>query len=163
MFIIIATTIAGDPTTQEGAKHAYCMDWGDCEHCVDENKHCKPLGKTVWKWECMDEQVQQKTIVFTPSRKITWSRFESVVQCWEQIFTVRQPLYWDIAAAIGNEFECKRITSLVSRAVLCRHLVILSSCHLVSRAVLCHLRKFLLKAIATGLVKVARPTPPTCK
>ena len=71
VFTIIATTIAGDPTTQEGAKHAYCMDWGDCEHCVDENKHCKPLGKTVWKWECMDEQVQQKTIVFTPSRKIT--------------------------------------------------------------------------------------------
>ena len=60
VFTIIATTIADDPTTQEGAKHAYCMDWGDCEHCVDENKHCKPLGKTVWKWECMDEQVQQK-------------------------------------------------------------------------------------------------------
>ena len=65
MFTIIATTIAGDPTTQEGAKHAYCMDWGDCEHCVDENKHCKPLGKTVWKWECLDEKVQKTFYVIT--------------------------------------------------------------------------------------------------
>ena len=48
---------SGDPTSQAGQKHGYCMDLGDCNQCVaDPAATCSPLTEGAWKWTCVDHR-----------------------------------------------------------------------------------------------------------
>ena len=68
-FSVASLYHAGDPTTQEGGKYGYCMDWGDCDQCIDDNKHCLPLGTEHWNWECIDNKVHATYFWSYPTKK----------------------------------------------------------------------------------------------
>ena len=77
-FSVASLYHAGDPTTQEGEKHGYCMDWGDCDQCIDDNKHCLSLGTERWNWECIDDKVHATYFWCYPTKKCLFK----VYQCW---------------------------------------------------------------------------------
>ena len=79
-FSVASLYHAGDPTTQEGGKYGYCMDWGDCDQCIDDNKHCLPLGTERWNWECIDDKVHATYFLVLSYKKVPFQSL-SVLVC----------------------------------------------------------------------------------
>ena len=113
-FSVASLYHAGDPTTQEGEKHGYCMDWGDCDQCIDDNKHCLPLGTEHWNWECIDDKVHATYFWCYPTKKCLFK----VYQCWFVHF-----LFWvklqipEEGTGLKHRKNCSAVLCLVVKSI----------------------------------------------